>query len=172
MTDVLEHTVMEAPWGPLGLVLRNRRLTAVALVADASFPGALEDRHGVASAVAPAALAPVVDGLRAYFSGSRAPLEMELDWDQGTPFQQAVWRAMTRVPYGCTVTYGGLAKTVGRPGGAQAVGRAAGANPIPIVVPCHRVVAGDGDLGGFTGGLDIKKRLLALEGSWSTRLPF
>lgn len=87
-----------------------------------------------------------------------------LDWaGAGTPFQQRVWTELCRIPTGETVTYGELARRVGRPGAARAVGQACGANPIPVLVPCHRVLAAGGGLGGFSAGLDWKRRLLAVE---------
>ncbi len=90
------------------------------------------------------------------------PLPLDL---RGTPFQQQVWRELRKVPYGQTVSYGELARRVGRPGAVRAVGQAVGANPIPIIVPCHRVVGADGSLVGYGGGLEIKSALLRLEGA-------
>lgn len=83
---------------------------------------------------------------------------------EGTSFQQAVWREMRRVPLGKTLGYGDIAAAIGKPRGAQAVGQACGANPIPLLIPCHRILASGGRLGGFSGGLDWKRRLLAAEG--------
>jgi methylated-DNA-[protein]-cysteine S-methyltransferase len=100
--------------------------------------------------------------LRRYARGDATALDGALDLAQGTPFQQAVWRALLEIPCGETRTYKQIAERIGRPRAARAVGQAVGANPLPIVVPCHRVVAGDG-LGGFGGGLAMKKRLLELE---------
>ena len=82
---------------------------------------------------------------------------------QGTPFQRMVWSALTTIPYGETVSYGELARRLGRPAATRAVGAANGRNPIPIVIPCHRVIGSDGSLTGFGGGLAIKRRLLDLE---------
>ena len=82
----------------------------------------------------------------------------------GTPFQQAVWEQLRRIPYGTTATYGQIAARVGRPGAARAVGSACGANPVPLVIPCHRAVAADGSLGGFTSGVWRKRLLIAIEG--------
>ena len=81
----------------------------------------------------------------------------------GTPFELAVWQALERIPYGATRTYGEIAHDVGRPGAARAIGQANHKNPIPIVIPCHRVVAAGGKLGGYGGGLNLKRRLLDLE---------
>ena len=87
-----------------------------------------------------------------------------LDLSSGTLFQQKVWRALQTIPRGETRSYAWVAKKIGKPKAARAVGAACGANPVPIIVPCHRVIAGDGSLGGFGGGPALKKRLLALEG--------
>ena len=86
------------------------------------------------------------------------------DFHGRTVFHQKVWETLRRIPYGRVRSYGWVARKVGKPQAARAVGAACGANPLPLVVPCHRVVAGDGSLGGFAGGLKLKKRLLVLEG--------
>jgi O-6-methylguanine DNA methyltransferase len=83
----------------------------------------------------------------------------------GTAFQQSVWKAMAKIPAGRTMSYGGLAARIGKPKASRAVGAACGANPVPYLVPCHRVVAANGGLGGFSGGLDVKQKLLKAEGS-------
>jgi methylated-DNA-[protein]-cysteine S-methyltransferase len=100
--------------------------------------------------------------LEAYFSGELQQFELPLA-AEGTPFQQEVWRALVDIPYGETISYGELAAKLGKPGAARAVGLANGRNPLPIVVPCHRVIGSDGSLTGYGGGLDIKRALLALE---------
>ena len=102
--------------------------------------------------------------LARYFAGELRSFELTLAPD-GTPFQREVWEALARIPYGQTVTYGELAERIGRSKAARAVGRANGLNPISIVVPCHRVIGGNGTLTGYAGGLDRKRALLALEGS-------
>ena len=101
--------------------------------------------------------------IKAYLSGKPVHFNYRLDLSSGTAFQQKVWRAMQAIPRGETRSYAWLAKKVGKPKAARAVGAACGANPVPIVVPCHRVIASDGSLGGFGGGLAMKRRLLALE---------
>lgn len=98
-----------------------------------------------------------------YFDGSLTDFHTRIDLSAGTPFQQSVWRQLRRIPYGQTTSYSELARRVGKPGAARAVGNANGRNPLPIVVPCHRVVAAGGGLGGYTGGLDIKRFLLDIE---------
>ena len=100
--------------------------------------------------------------LREYFAAKRTGFDLPLA-PEGTVFQRAVWRQLQEIPYGETISYGELARRVGNPKASRAVGSANGANPLPIVIPCHRVIAGDGTLGGFGGGLPTKQSLLALE---------
>jgi methylated-DNA-[protein]-cysteine S-methyltransferase len=101
--------------------------------------------------------------LAAYFAGRLRAFDLPLA-PRGTPFQRDVWRALAAVPYGATTTYGALAATLGRPTAARAVGAANGANPLPVVVPCHRVVGADGSLTGYLGGVPLQRALLVLEG--------
>jgi len=107
--------------------------------------------------------------LAEYFSGRRRVFDLPLDLE-GTAFQREVWEALRRIPYGETCTYGELARAIGRAGGARAAGAANGANPVAIIVPCHRVLAAGGGLGGYAGGLERKRFLLELErGSVTSR---
>ena len=99
-----------------------------------------------------------------YFRGARREFELELAL-AGTPFQLRVWAELSRIPYGTTISYKGLAARIGKPAATRAVGAANGANPIPIVVPCHRVISAGGGLGGYGGGLAMKRALLAIEGA-------
>lgn len=101
--------------------------------------------------------------LAEYARGRRKRFEVAFELD-GTHFQCEVWKALSGIPYGETRTYGEIARALGRPGAARAVGAAAGRNPLPVIVPCHRLVAARGALGGFSGGLEVKRKLLALEG--------
>lgn len=101
--------------------------------------------------------------LHAYAVGELTAFDVPVR-PHGTPFQQRVWRALLDIPYGETRTYGEVAASLGRPTAARAVGLANGRNPIPIIIPCHRVIGADGSLTGFGGGLALKRRLLALEG--------
>lgn len=98
-----------------------------------------------------------------YIDGRRRQFSLDLT-PGGSEFQRQVWAALLRIPYGETRTYGDLARRLGREGAARAIGAANGANPLPLLIPCHRVVAADG-LGGYSGGIALKQRLLALEGS-------
>lgn len=97
-----------------------------------------------------------------YLEGKRRDFELALDL-RGTPFQRAVWREVSRIEYGATRSYAQIAAAIGRESALRAVGAANGANPLPLVVPCHRVIASGGDLGGYGGGRELKARLLAME---------
>lgn len=102
--------------------------------------------------------------LDAYFHGELREFDLDLS-PVGTEFQKKVWRTLRRIPYGKTISYGDLARRIGQPNASRAVGAANGRNRLPIVIPCHRVIAHDGTLGGYGGGLSVKKRLLVLEGA-------
>jgi methylated-DNA-[protein]-cysteine S-methyltransferase len=102
--------------------------------------------------------------LEEYFAGRRRAFSLDLA-PEGTEFQRETWRALTAIPYGETISYAELARRVGRPNASRAVGAANGRNPLPIVVPCHRVIGADGSLTGFGGGLPVKRALLELEGA-------
>lgn len=101
--------------------------------------------------------------LTEYFAGERQQFGVPLEL-YGTPFQKEVWQALCQIPYGQTISYKTLAETLGKPTAFRACANANGKNPISLIVPCHRVIASDGGLGGYTGGLDIKRTLLRLEG--------
>lgn len=100
--------------------------------------------------------------LSEYFQRKRTQFSLELS-PKGTDFQKKVWQELSKIPYGETTNYGEIARRIGNPKGSRAVGLANGKNPIPIIVPCHRVIGKDGSLTGFGGGLEIKEQLLALE---------
>ncbi|MEU8530766.1 MULTISPECIES: methylated-DNA--[protein]-cysteine S-methyltransferase [Streptomyces] len=166
----VEWAVVESDIGPLLLAATDRGLVAVHFHARARVReqavARLGDRFG-AEVVESASgrLAEPIRQLAAYFAGELREFDLPLDWTLATGFNREVLRELAAgVPYGTVVGYGDLADRVGQPGAAQAVGAAMGANPLPVVVPCHRVVASDGTLGGFGGGLETKRQLLALEG--------
>ena len=154
-------TIYESPLGPLTLIAGDAGLRRLL------FPGA--DRPGGDAEHDPAALAAIVAQLEEYFAGERRRFDVELDL-RGTPFQQAVWSQLLTIPYGSTRSYGELARTIGRPDRARAVGAAVGATPVPIIVPCHRMIGADGSLTGYGGGLPRKRALLDLEASVATGL--
>lgn len=128
--------------------------------------GALPRAHHTDPPAAwPPVLVRAVGQLEEYLAKSRESFDLPLDFsDTVTDFQSEIYRCLMEVPHGHVVTYGQLARDVGKPDMARAVGQAVGANPLPIVVPCHRVVASDGSLTGFSGGLRVKADLLKLEG--------
>ncbi len=151
---------------PLGALRGAATDEGLALLA---FPGApwdtdierLESIRGTRRNVARHAAA---SELRSYFAGGLREFRVPVDLALATPFAQIVLRRLTGIPFGEVTTYGALARDVERPGGARAVGQAVGSNPVPIVVPCHRVIASGGGLGGFGLGLDAKRWLLRHEG--------
>jgi O-6-methylguanine DNA methyltransferase len=163
--------IVESAMGPLWLCATEEGLCALA------FDG-LDDalsRTLVRYDVAPPlggthpTLEAAAEQLAAYFAGERRAFDLPLDL-LGTPFQRAVWSTLLRIPYGDTWSYGQVAAAVGRPRAARAVGQATGANPLAIVVPCHRVVGHDGSLTGYGSGLHRKQTLLELE-QRSSQLP-
>jgi methylated-DNA-[protein]-cysteine S-methyltransferase len=154
--------VFESPLGPLTLLGGPAELRAIA------FPGRGPRRDEAERR--PDAFAAVRAQLAEYFAGERTAFELALDVG-GTPFQRGVWRELARIPYGTTVSYTELARSVGRPDRVRAVGAAVGRTPVPIVIPCHRVVGSDGALTGYGGGLQRKAALLELEARTATGRP-
>ncbi|HEY1368466.1 MAG TPA: methylated-DNA--[protein]-cysteine S-methyltransferase [Gaiellaceae bacterium] len=155
MNTDTQYTILPSPIGDLMLAGHGRRLTLVEMLDSAPQPPAgwtRDDR----------ALADARGQLAAYFAGELRDFDLELD-PVGTPFDRSVWEAVSAIPYGTTTTYRELAAHIGRPTAVRAVGTANGRNPIPIVIPCHRVIGTDGTLRGYGGGLDRKRRLLELE---------
>ncbi len=150
--------------GPVGVTASSRSVRQVRLLREAR----RRTREPVpVTAAARRLAARARKELKEYLDGARRSLDLRPDLSTGTPFQQAVWRTLRTIPYGEVRSYGWVAKRIGQPRASRAVGAACGANPVPILVPCHRVVAGDGSLGGFSCGLPWKRRLLALEGTLS-----
>ncbi|WP_101925096.1 MULTISPECIES: methylated-DNA--[protein]-cysteine S-methyltransferase [Luteimonas] len=152
---------IDSPVGPLFLAASDAGLHAVEFATHrhpvTRGDGWRDGAHPVLDATA--------QQLDAYFAGTRRHFDLPLS-ARGTPFQQQVWDALTRIPYGRTASYVELARMVGRPTASRAVGAANGRNPLSIVVPCHRVIGASGALTGFGGGLPTKEFLLALEGAW------
>jgi methylated-DNA-[protein]-cysteine S-methyltransferase len=109
------------------------------------------------------AFSDLIQRLMRYFNGEIIQFMDQLDLSKATTFEKLVWQAARQIPRGQTRSYGWIAKRIGKPNAARAVGQALGRNPIPILIPCHRVISSNGELGGFTGGIDIKQTLLNLE---------
>ena len=154
---------LASPVGTLRLTHDGRALIGIRFRAGAAL--LTEPRHPAVDSACgadPGVFAVVIRQLQEYFGGERRSFELPLA-PRGSAFQQQVWRELQRIPYGETISYGELARRIGRPRACRAVGLANGANPLPIVVPCHRVIGADGSLTGFGGGLPIKRQLLDLE---------
>lgn len=160
-TPAVTRISMKTPVGILGLEGTDETVSYI-LLPDVAAAGPAAPDAGDVLAL-PAALEATVHQLGEYFDGTRRHFDLPLHLS-GTPFQCDVWRSLADIPYGETVSYAELAAMVGRPRAFRAVGQANGANPLPIVLPCHRVVASGGGIGGYGGGLTLKRRLLALEG--------
>lgn len=162
----LKYVIFDTAMGWVGILASENGLLATTLPG----PSAEEAwRQLVGSGVGRAACAtrPLREArerLKAYFSGQRTAFPDELDLSAATPFQQRVWQAARLIPYGETRSYLWIADRIGKPEAARAVGQALGKNPLPVIVPCHRVIASDGRLGGFSGGLEMKRQLLKMEG--------
>jgi O-6-methylguanine DNA methyltransferase len=175
--ETLHCVRMDSAIGPLFLAASGRGL--VALEFDARLPGQQsirpnprhlrEEKIGIAFEDSPRRMRPYVSQIDEYFAGSRREFTFPLDL-RGTEFQLACWRALLAIPYGETRTYADIARAVDKPTAFRAVGMANNRNPIAIVVPCHRVIASDGTLCGYGGGLDVKRKLLELEGALSGTL--
>ncbi|RKN46317.1 methylated-DNA--[protein]-cysteine S-methyltransferase [Micromonospora endolithica] len=155
----MRWTVLESPIGEFSVA------TDGVAVCGAHFGRA----DGAVDEPADALAGRAVAELRAYFAGDLGTFTVPLAAPRGSAFERAVWAAMLRIPYGETSTYGEVAREVGDPGAARAVGVACNRNPIPVLVPCHRIVGAGGKLVGFGGGLDRKVKLLELEAGVALR---
>jgi O-6-methylguanine DNA methyltransferase len=175
--ETLQAANMNSAIGPLFLAASGRGL--VALEFDTRFLGQQsirpnprhlrKEERGFQFEDSPGQMRPYVDELEEYFAGQRRKFTFLLDL-RGTDFQLACWRALLAIPYGETRSYADIARMVGKPNAFRAVGMANNRNPIAVVVPCHRVIASDGTLCGYGGGLDVKRQLLELEGALSGTL--
>lgn len=161
--DVLSRS----PIGPVYIALSARGVVAIDFSdGEEAFLSWIQKRTGVYPMRSPERMAEATHQVEEYLAGKRAAFDLPVDMRFLTDFQRTVLHAVMRVPRGEVITYGALARVIGRPKAARAVGRALGSNPIPIVIPCHRVLASDGSLGGYSGrgGVRTKANLLRLEG--------
>ena len=152
--EMLERAMIETPLGRFALAATAKGLRSLAPLGDRADAGCRDSRNPHLAAAA--------EALRAWAAGDPAAYAGALDL-AGTDFQLRVWRRLLAIPFGAQTTYGALAADLGVPGEARAVGQAVAANPVAIIVPCHRVVGADGTLRGYAWGLDLKRRLLAYE---------
>lgn len=167
MTD---RVVFKTRWGWMGLAASAKGVRAVVLAKPSrpSVERALHpvvSRNGRPAAGTSAMLRDAQRQVLSYLAGRSRTLDFPIDLSAGTPFQRRVWRAALRIPYGRARSYRWIASKVGGTRYARAVGNALGSNPVPLIVPCHRVVAHDASLGGFSCGLSVKRNLLELEGT-------
>ncbi len=162
---VLYWHAISAPIGRVLVAVGDAGLVRVSFRrSEASFVAELR-QLGADAVRSPAKTADVMRQLGGYFAGGRRTFDLPVDLVRVTPFQRRVLEATAAVPPGRVVSYGDIARRIGRPGASRAVGQALGRNPVQIVIPCHRVVASGGKLGGYTGGLGIKRALLRIEGA-------
>lgn len=155
-TPVTCHTIFPSPIGNLLLTSDGENLTGLQMDSADGFEIDSDWDENTTP------LAEAVIQLRAYFAGELKAFDLPL-LPEGTPFQKRVWKELQRIPFGRTISYQELARRVGNPNASRAVGSANGRNPIAVIIPCHRVIAADGTLGGFGGGLDRKEWLLRHE---------
>ena len=167
----MKSCVCSTRLGWIGLSFSKKGLRGATLP-QTSAQAASEDlrRRGASEPIDAAEAGAWPQLLRRYAAGEAVSFSDEVDLEQGTPFQRRVWQTLLAIPRGETRSYGWVAERIGRPGAARAVGQAVGANPLAIVVPCHRVVASDGGLGGYGGGRELKETLLRMEGASGSRL--
>jgi methylated-DNA-[protein]-cysteine S-methyltransferase len=155
---MIHHCHLDSPVGPLALAADEQHLLEI------RFPGKLQPHAPDGQPGDNEVLGEARRQLGEYFAGTRRVFDLPL-LPRGTAFQRAVWQALAGIDYGTTISYAELARRIGRPGASRAVGAANGRNPLPIVLPCHRVIGADGSLTGFGGGLPTKQFLLELEGA-------
>jgi methylated-DNA-[protein]-cysteine S-methyltransferase len=163
---LIQWDVIQSPLGSLYISASAQGLSSLDFgVSQADFLSRLDSLARTERN--PAALSSIVEQLQAYFAGDRLSFELPLDLGRLTPFQLGVLQAARGIPPGSVWTYGQVARAIGKPKASRAVGQALGRNPVPIVIPCHRVIASDGGLGGYSGGggLQSKRFLLSLEGA-------
>lgn len=157
MIHTIEH---DSPLGPLLLAATARGLCGIHFAEHKHFKGQQDWRQDAGNTC----LMQAARQLDEYFARRRTSFDLPLDMQGGTEFQRAVWQELTTIPFGRSTTYAALAQRIGKPRAVRAVGAANGRNPLPIVVPCHRVIGASGALTGYAGGLERKAYLLALEG--------
>ncbi len=163
--DIDYTRVTPRPWGGLWILVSSLGVCGVSFgnAVLGELPGKIVRRLGPAPRKADRRLAPIARKFKRYLSGQSREIALSADLRGLTPFQQRVLQAVRRIPYGETRSYQWVAHRIGQPAASRAVGAACGANPVPLLIPCHRVIAKDGSLGGFSAGLPHKRRLLDLE---------
>ena len=163
--ETVSYTVFKNPIGLTGLAATQKGLIRIAnkLSSEKAFEKLLVRNLGFQIKKNPKYFKILIEQFQSYFKGELRSFKFPLDLRLGTPFQKKVWESLLTIPYGVTRSYLWLAKSINNPNSARAVGNANGQNPISIIIPCHRVVRENGELGGYTGGVQIKRYLLGLE---------
>lgn len=164
------QTTVASPLGDITIAATDTGLAGLWFSGQKHLPPELATASTWPSRADHPVLKQVSQQLAEYFSGARAVFDLPLDLSGGTAFQQAVWQVLLAIPTGGTASYGDVSRRAGSPAAVRAVGAAIGRNPISIVVPCHRVIGGNGSLTGYAGGLDRKTALLRLEGALQENL--
>ena len=167
--ETLYYSQMKSPIGQLWLAVSDNGVVMIEFEGR-EFPPVKFDKN-VSWVISEQKTAALRKQLQQYFDGHRTEFQLPLDPRKGTPFQKKCWDLVSKIPYGQTRSYQEIAKALKQPTAFRAVGGANGANPIPIIVPCHRVINADGHLGGYGGGLERKEQLLALERALPTSEP-
>ena len=164
----LKYRIIDTAFGFVGIMASEKGISAISLPCDTEEEAiiSLGEKSGNGDA-SPELLPDLVERITSYYYGEKVSFSDELDLTSASDFQKKVWQAARLIPYGETRSYLWVATQAGNPKASRAAGRALGRNPLPIIIPCHRVIAGNGGLGGFTGGIEMKMRLLALESSGS-----
>ncbi len=169
MTQQLNYTIFNTDIGWVGMLASAKGLLGITLPQRSAQEAYLLLGDSVNRATCSLRLFDnLMERLKAYFSGQRTTFPDKLDLSPATHFQREVWEKTRLIPYGETRSYAWVAEQIKKPRAARAVGQALGKNPLPIIVPCHRVVASDGKLGGFSGGIEMKQHLISLEASAGT----
>ena len=161
MSKLLRLTQIESPIGPITILQSNKGVMKIEYKQLDNYINDTESKNVAYEIISPE-VSTAAKQITEYFNGLRKTFDVSLDI-AGTDFQKKVWQAMLTIPFGHPLTYKDIAIKVGSPKGCRAVGQACGANPIPIIIPCHRVVGANNSMGGYSGGIHIKQYLLSFE---------
>jgi len=165
MRDTVYYSCLDFPFGPVFVskTIKGVCLVTLSKISEAEFQSLLRKRFQKEATRDDRKLKIVINELSGYFNGCRVAFNSQLDLSIGTEFQRRVWEKVSEIPYGESRSYKWIADEIGHPHAVRAVGNAVGKNPVPPIVPCHRVIRSDGKLGGFSSGIALKKWLLKLE---------
>ncbi len=165
MRDIINYSCLDSPFGPVFIAetIRGVCLVSLSKISEAKFQSFLRKRFQKEVIRDDKRLKNIIHELSNYFNGHQVNFKSILDLSIGTEFQRKVWEKISKIPYGELRSYKWIASEIGNPNAVRAVGNAVGRNPVPPIIPCHRVIRSDGKLGGFSSGIALKKWLLKLE---------